>query len=59
MAHGLRELRNIGAHALAGELTSAEIPVLDKLCEAVLEYVYYAPQLLAEVDKRLQSMKKS
>jgi hypothetical protein len=59
MAHSLRVFGNIGAHASAGELTSAEIPFLDKLCEAVLEYVYYAPQLLQEVGKHLETMKKT
>lgn len=59
MAHSLRAFGNIGAHASAGELTSAEVPFLDKLCEAVLEYVYYAPRLLQEVGKHLDTIKKT
>jgi hypothetical protein len=32
MAHSLRQLRNVGAHASLGELTKEEIPFLDDLC---------------------------
>lgn len=52
MAHGLRILRNVGAHADLGD-SPAEIPVLDALCSAVLEYVYSAPLLIDSVEKRL------
>lgn len=58
MAHQLRQLRNIGAHADLGELTPAEVPVLDSLCRAILEYVYTAPQLVEEVERRLQKLKR-
>ena len=51
MAHQLRELRNIGAHADLGELTSFETPVLDDLCRAILEYVYTALYLLSRLKK--------
>ena len=57
MAHGLRQLRNVGAHADLGALTAEEIPVLDALCTAVLEYVYKAPRLLALVEARLKNVK--
>ncbi|MCI0563315.1 MAG: DUF4145 domain-containing protein, partial [Nitrososphaera sp.] len=57
IAHQLRQLRNIGAHADLGELTSAEVPVLDGLCRAILEYVYKAPQLLQVAEQRLQQLK--
>jgi Domain of unknown function (DUF4145) len=43
VAHSLRKLRNFGAHASLGELTRDEIPILDDLCRAILEYVYNAP----------------
>ncbi len=46
MANQLRTLRNIGAHASLGELTTSEVPILDDLCRAVLEYVYAAPAVL-------------
>ncbi len=57
MAHQLRHLRNIGAHADLGNLTPAEVPILDDLCKAILEYLYTAPQLIEQVDKRLQKLK--
>lgn len=57
LAHNLRSLRNIGAHAGPVELTAAEIPLLDDLCRAVLEYVYSAPQLVERVKTRLSEMK--
>jgi hypothetical protein len=57
LAHGLRQLRNIGAHADLGSLTSDEIPVLDALCRAILEYIYRAPSLVALVEQRLKTVK--
>lgn len=57
IAHGLRQLRNVGAHADLGSLTPEEIPVLEALCSAILEYVYRAPQLVALVEKRLKKVK--
>jgi Domain of unknown function (DUF4145) len=59
LAHNLRSLRNIGAHANLGELTTAEIPFLDDLCRAILEYVYSAPQLIEAVKVRLNEIKGS
>ncbi len=57
MANQLRALRNIAAHADAGSLTSAEIPILDKLCEVILEYLYHAPKLIEQVEQRLAKLK--
>jgi hypothetical protein len=57
MAHRLRTFGNIGAHAAIGELRDEEIPVLEKLCEAFLQYVYYGPHLLEEADQRLKALK--
>ena len=55
--HGLRQLANVGAHASLGELTSAELPVLDGLCRAVLEYVYSAPFLARQAEERLLKLR--
>lgn len=55
MAHAIRQLRNIGAHADLGELTSAEVPILESLSKAILEYVYAAPALVALVQKKIDS----
>jgi hypothetical protein len=57
MFHQLRLLRNIGAHADLGELTTEEIPILDSLCKAILEYVYTAPRLINQVEKHIQNLK--
>lgn len=57
VAAGIRKLRNIGAHADLGELTEAELPVLDDLTRAVLEYVYSAPLLAREAELRLARLK--
>ena len=57
MAHSLRKLRNIGAHADLGNLTDDEVPVLDDLCRAILEYVYAAPELIKQVELRLEELK--
>ena len=53
MARQLRQLRNIAAHADLGELSPKEVPILDALCKAILEYVYSAPQLIQEVQARI------
>lgn len=57
VVNGLRQLRNIGAHASLGELTPNELPILDNLCKAILEYVYTAPSLIAEAEQRVKALK--
>lgn len=57
MAHQLRQLRNIGAHANLGELTDEEIPILESLSRAVLEYVYSAPALIKNVESKIDALK--
>jgi hypothetical protein len=57
VSSGLRKLRNIGAHADLGELSNADLPVLDGLTRAILEYVYSAPLLIRETEKRLAKLK--
>jgi hypothetical protein len=57
MAHQLRHLRNIGAHADLGVLTKAEIPTLESLSKAILEYVYSAPTLLRLVQEKIDGLK--
>lgn len=59
VAKGLRQLGNVGAHATLGELTPEEIPVLDDLCRAILEYVYSAPSLAQCAEERLNRLKAS
>jgi hypothetical protein len=57
VAHSLRQLRNLGAHASRGKLTREEIPILDDLCRAILEYVYNAPYLAERAEQRLKLLK--
>jgi hypothetical protein len=58
VATKLRHFRNVAAHAVLGELTAEEIPILDDLTRAILEYVYSAPHLVDQADRRLQALKK-
>jgi hypothetical protein len=58
VANGLRNMRNIGAHAGLGELTEEEIPILNNLSKAIIEYVYSAPYLANLAQKRLMDLKK-
>lgn len=57
MADQLRILRNIGAHATLGELSRGEVPILDDICGAILEYVYSAPHRVDRVAKRIAELK--
>lgn len=57
VADSLRQLRNFGAHASLGKLTHEEIPILDDLCRAILEYVYNAPYLVEKAAQRLNRLK--
>ncbi len=57
LAKNLRLMGNIGAHATVGDLSENEVPYLDALCRAVLEYIYSAPKLLEEVEKRVTQLK--
>lgn len=54
---GLRKLRNIGAHATLGELSSAEVPLLDSLTRSILEYIYTAPHLVETTEENLKKLK--
>lgn len=57
VAKGLKDFGNIGAHAGSGELTEAEIPIVNTLCNAILEYVYSAPYLATIAEKKLNTIK--
>ena len=57
VADGLRNLRNVGAHAFLGELTPAELPIMDNLCRAILEYVYSAPFLARQAEECLERVR--
>lgn len=57
IASGLKDFGNIGAHAGSGELTEEEIPIVNALCSAILEYVYSAPHLAALAEHKLNTIK--
>lgn len=58
VANGLRNLRNVGAHAVLGELTQDEIPIVNNLTKAILEYVYSAPHLAHIAEEKLNKLRK-
>ena len=57
VAEGLKNFGNIGAHAGSGELTENEIPIVNALCSAILEYVYSAPHLATLAEQKLKNIK--
>jgi hypothetical protein len=58
VADKLRALRNVGAHPRLGELTSEEIPIVEDLCRAILEYVFTAPYLVQRAAQALSRLDK-
>ena len=59
IANGLRNFGNIGAHAAGAQLSENEVPVIDALCRATLEYVYGAPHLVTLAQETLDKLKGS
>ena len=57
IAKGIKDLGNVGAHPLAGELCPEEIPILRALSLALLEYIYSAPYLADMAEKQLLAVK--
>jgi hypothetical protein len=57
VAIGLKDFGNIGAHAGSGELTEKEIPIVNALSSAILEYVYSAPHLATIAENKLKTIK--
>lgn len=57
VAKNIRNLGNIGAHATLGDLTKDEIPILNALSNAILEYVYTAPYLADQAEDRVNKLK--
>lgn len=57
VATNLQQFRNVGANATVGELTEAEVPILDRLCRALLEYVYGASELLRQAEEQLNLLR--
>ncbi|MDR0910646.1 MAG: DUF4145 domain-containing protein [Spirochaetaceae bacterium] len=57
-AHGIRKLRNIGAHADLGELSEQEIPILEDITNIILEYLYVVPKMVLQMQDRIELLKK-
>lgn len=57
VADKLRAFRNLGAHASLGGLTEKEVPILESLSLAILEYVYSAPYLAEQAEIALGQLK--
>jgi Domain of unknown function (DUF4145) len=53
VAHQLRELGNLGAHDADVEISPEDVPVIEDLADAILEYLYRAPTKLASVQQAL------
>jgi hypothetical protein len=53
----LNSLRIFGAHATVGNLTAKEVPIVENLTRAILEYLYSAPHLVKEAEKALNKLK--
>lgn len=58
VAQSLRQLGNVGAHYKAGSLTVEDLPSLEALCRAVLEYVYAAPRLVTQAESLIEEVRK-
>lgn len=58
VADKLRIFRNLGAHAFLGGLTDNEVPILENLSRAILEYVYSAPFLVEQAKIALDKLHK-
>ena len=59
MAHQLRQLRNLGAHAVDDEITSDDVNIVIDFLEAILEYLYIAPARVSAVRDRLKKSSKT
>lgn len=57
VADVLRGFRNVGAHAALGELTENEVPIVEDLTRAIIEYVYTAPHLAATAQRQFDLLK--
>lgn len=56
VAHNLRLLGNHGAHASIDEVPQEAVPVVEKLCAALLGYLYTMPLLVTEAEELLKKL---
>ncbi len=54
MAKQLKQLRNLGAHADSeDEITKEDVPTIREFIDAILEYLYIAPNKIKKLEERL------
>lgn len=58
VASGLRNFRNLGAHAGMGDLSEKELPIVRALLDAILTYIYSAQHLADLAEEKLARIKK-
>lgn len=56
VAHNLRLLGNHGAHTAVDEVPQEAVPVVEKLCAALLGYLYTMPLLVTEAEDLLKKL---
>lgn len=56
-AHSVRVLGNEGAHELDAEVSLDDAETLLALCDAIIGYVYEAPQLVQRIQERIKKSK--
>ncbi len=56
MALQLKQLRNLGAHVAEDEVKEEDVPIILEFVEAILEYLYVAPEKIAKVQARLDQV---
>lgn len=57
MGHGVRLLRNIGAHPSDYDITPEEVSIISDFFVAVIEYVYVAPEKIKSLEEKLKRYK--
>lgn len=57
MGHGVRLLRNIGAHPSDYDITPEEVKIISDFFVAVIEYVYVAPEKIKSLEENLKRYK--
>lgn len=57
MGHGVRLLRNIGAHPSDYDITPEEVKIISDFFVAVIEYVYVAPEKIKNLEEKLKRYK--
>lgn len=58
VASGLRNFRNVGAHANTGDLSPSELPIVRSLLDSILTYIYSAQHLADLAETQLTKIKK-